>query len=285
VWGWGVAVGLALAMLLLFGVTARQSSERVRALGLACFLAGFVCLALAVGYGRAAYGPTAGMGRRYITLAALGPCAIYFVILLYSSNRWAPLGQAVIFGLAAIQLWPNMNDGLDYARSLRQTFAQFESDIKAGVPPLVLANQYSRAPYLIGLTYRKKQFARELEMLGAMQMGPFQWLRHDPPFRFMTLKPVSADPCRYVLDKPRHVYAVQLRYQYRGVQTDPYVWFELNWQSASAITDRNPVSLQLPATDKEDLLILWLNKPISGFALNPGNGDWRVSDVILLLAE
>jgi hypothetical protein len=107
--GWwpvaAVVVGaLSAATVLLLATAMRQPADRSEALGLLCLLAGFVVLALGIGWGRGGFGEAAGLANRYVSLAAPLVCLLYCAWELYLPLPRARIGQTFLFGVFALLL-------------------------------------------------------------------------------------------------------------------------------------------------------------------------------------
>jgi hypothetical protein len=180
--GWGVA-GLLLLGVAALARAARRGPlpERLRALGLLGFLAGFAGIVLAVGLRR----PNAGFITYYTVSAAMGLCCVYFVWLTYSPPDIGGLAQACLFTLACLMFSLNTFEGLHYGRARRRTLAAFEQDLRAGAPTSLLVKRYAPAlcPSPVAGTHAYHNHLTErFGALRRARVGPFRHLREDPAF-------------------------------------------------------------------------------------------------------
>src|SRR5262249_6575397 len=144
-----------------------QPQERFRAFGLLMYLAGFVSLALAIGYGRSGFGPESGLQVRYTILAAPALCCLYFIWEI----THAPLGQLVQMGLFI--LWcvvflPNFREAREAARARQEQIRALDEDVNRGVPPSILAEWHAEVltgsdPLMIG---QLPEGMRQLQRIG-----------------------------------------------------------------------------------------------------------------------
>jgi hypothetical protein len=150
----------------------KDPSERVRALGLAAFLAAMGTLALALGLGRNGFEP------RYITLAVPAMCCVYFVYDLYAPERIRPWLRFGLLAVTCLTLWPNSRSGIDYATDLRERLTSLEKDMAVGLAPYQLITRYG--PYL----HIHQEITHDyMPLLRRAGVGLFASLRDDPLFR------------------------------------------------------------------------------------------------------
>jgi hypothetical protein len=111
-WAVLVLALLALAVVVTIGALFRNPAERWRAAGLLACLAAEVCLAAAIGLGRARMGTFIGLTPRYMVATAPLPCAIYLAVVLYvrgSIRHWLQIGLLL---LAISMVWVNAQRGI-----------------------------------------------------------------------------------------------------------------------------------------------------------------------------
>jgi hypothetical protein len=189
--GPGGEIGLPLSafalLLLLAGCTAavavslRRPEEFWRASGMLCYLAAFLGLALAVGWGRAGFGGvTAAYGTRFVTLAVPVLCWCYFAALLVPSRRGPlrlvpPLLCVLMLVLLPFNLWEGVRHGRDNATILTAV----EDDIRRGVPPDELAQRWSEKVYPPG--GRIDYLRDRLEWLRQTGQGPYKGRESSDP--------------------------------------------------------------------------------------------------------
>jgi hypothetical protein len=251
----------------------RQPPERCRAFGLACFLGAIVGLAIGLGWGRSGFGVGTGYSRRYITLAAPLVCCGYFVALLYLRPVWSRLFQAGLLAAALLMLYPNTVRGLREARALHDNkVAHFLADLRAGHPPMVLSERYTRPPLALALPQQQPIVAEALAMLARAGVGEFGLMRPDPLYRSVSVNETTISSTGgevYKLTVPRFVYAIRLKYRYRPLR--PLANFALVWKSNTQPSEGRVVSQTLSQDQQEHSLILWVNDMVSEFTLYPDN--------------
>lgn len=285
---WWGAAALILAVCLSSAAWAamafcRSREEQVRVAGFLAILAGAACQAAAVGWGRAGFGPGAGLAQRYATMTALALCCAYLASLAYARGWVGGSVRTVLLAVSVVMLWPNTQNGLAYARELRGRFQQCERDVRRGVPPAVLANHYSRSPNLLGRAWQKKQYARELVMLRDAKVGWYRWLRDDPDWREVPLPPAA--PGRvlsYRLPAPTFVCALRLKFRYSP--GPPFANLRAAWRGSPS-GPAAAFAISLPRKDQDDVLFIWVDGPVFEFSVDPGDepSRCRVSDVTLLV--
>jgi hypothetical protein len=163
----------------------RQPGERKRAFGLLAFSAGFLGLAIGLGWGRS----SCIFSARYVTLAALSLYLFVFVALIYAPPSVARLGQMALFVAACLVVWPNSRSGFGYATEQYAMLNEFETQILAGVPLPELAQRYSRLE-----NHGHPDRARFSKCLRAAKEGQIGVFRHVV---------VPYDPCENVRDPAR----------------------------------------------------------------------------------
>lgn len=137
---WIVLSGLvALTSLLVAALLARaairgEEDAPLAATLLAQLLSCFV-LALAVAWGRAAFGPTAALAHRFVPLAALLLCSAYLGAVAVRPRRLSGALQLALALLVAAAFVPNLRYGLAFGAQFREWAASVERDLRAGLPP------------------------------------------------------------------------------------------------------------------------------------------------------
>ncbi len=257
---WAVVTALLLGAgtwLLVLAVW-RNPEERTRALGLLCFMGAIGCMALAVGWGRAGHGLTA----RYTTLAVAALCCTYFAVELYAD---VPLRRALEYTLLVLMagmIWRNTELGLGYARQLRAKADRFEADLRSGLPPMVLADRYSRPPF--PLYPSRSDLAQFMQWLHGAGLGSFRALADDPVHHVLDLKdPASPNALEHHLSLrvPGFVYGIWLRYQY---QPEPsFARFRMTWKEPGGA--ERAYETFLPRDPHEQSILVWVNGPLSEF--------------------
>ncbi len=176
-----VMLGLLLISIgLLIVVWWRNPQERFRVQGILAFLVAMVSLSLAIGYGRAGFGPGSGFCSRYVTLAVPLLGCVYFIWGLYGGRVLGNLTQMTLFALMYALLIPNMMSQLDEAKSFRRTAKAMEQDLCAGLPISVfIERHHGRFPYFQPIP--KETAQRDLMLLQRAAAGKFRYLRLDSP--------------------------------------------------------------------------------------------------------
>jgi hypothetical protein len=144
---WPVAATVMLALLLLSGALLlaawrRCPLDRARVLGLVLFLSGSTGLALAIGWGRAAFGDNAGLAPRYALLMAPLLCAVYFAVQRYSAARVCWLLQTALCLLLGVCYELNARDARIFGHWRRHNLQAFQHDLYAGVPVPTLVERH-----------------------------------------------------------------------------------------------------------------------------------------------
>lgn len=265
--GSALAVTALAAAAVALGVAwAQRPGQRLRVLGLGAFLAGLVCLALAVAWGRAGLGPAVSQARRYVSLSVLVLCGAYFVFVLYAPGRAGRVGQMLLGMATAAMLWPNAVEGIAYGRQLHAFLEPFVQDLRAGVPRSIIAERYTHPPDKL---YSDEQHLGEyLDMLHGAGLGLFRELRPDPAWRTVTLRDEDLTrpaPAAFVLKRPRFVYA--FRFQYAYEPKAPTATMRVAWRTpAGAERERRLTVAQQPWPES---LITWVNEPVARISIRP----------------
>jgi hypothetical protein len=220
-------------------------------------------------------GHEAGPFVRYATLAVLGLYAAYYIWdLWYDPSHRRGLGQLgravpvfLGFSLAAM-LYRNTDLGLEGAARIRKGMATFEADLRAGVFPFVLADHYSRHPF--SLYPDPGYLSRWLVMLHDAGVVPFRDMRPDPDYQVVALTTDMVerpDEHRFILKKPRFVYAVRLKYAAR--ESVLLVPFRFTWKEPRAPDREHVMQYWLRQEAKGGSLLIWIDKPLEQFAVFP----------------
>ncbi len=211
---WPVSALLVLGLLVsaVYGLARTwfdQPGDRSRVVALVCFFAGAVCLALALGWGRAHEGPSAGFKSRYVVLALPVPCAVFVSWGCYR-ERWRDVVQGAMCVLLFVLLPLNIKTALDSAEQFRPPFAAFEQDLRDGRPPVLLAEQYTNILFPWPVDAPDKQLVHDrLLMLQRAGIGPYRDMAPDVRLREIRLNaPVL--PLR--IDLWEKVVAARIRY-------------------------------------------------------------------------
>jgi hypothetical protein len=138
-----IGVLLPTAAVAVLAVLRHRGLERHRALRMLAFFGSMVVYALAVGWGRAGaievYG---GWPLRYVLLANLALCTVFFIWELYGPSKLRTVVQYGLF-LAIFLLLPfNTVHGLEWRNYYRNGMEAVEQDILSGTPRSVLAERH-----------------------------------------------------------------------------------------------------------------------------------------------
>jgi hypothetical protein len=166
------AVLFSSGALALVAVAREGGGARLRALGLCAFGAGLAALALAIGWGRGAF----GIHHRYVLLAALGLCWAYFVWELYAkpAPRWITQWALVLVLVAVLPsttYWYGIWVG-DWHQTQARAVLR---DIDAGMTPRQLADRHGD---YFGASH-KPHLAERIDMLRRARIEP--WARVAAP--------------------------------------------------------------------------------------------------------
>ena len=303
-WPWSgfVVVGLFLANLALtVKVLASRPEERLRSLGILCFLAANVVLAVGVGWGRAAAGDLAGFQDRYVVITAPWLCFTALVWDLYGTamaRRFVPMCLLIA---ASILVWPNTRGGLEYAEAGRTRASALARDVRNGVPIYLILKRYT--PFLYP---SQDGLADLLRMLRRAGIGPFIRLREDPRFREVRISPVPSSLIQatwkgqsaqvtnvdsylvYDLPAVQDVCGIRLRYSHENRHGGP-AHFKMTWSQnrrADITSDQHYNNWSLPTGDDRETTV-WVGDRIKQFRIQPDNQVCRfdVLDLVLLVPE
>jgi hypothetical protein len=265
-WGWlagGIVLvaGYAMTFLLLAWQWRVDPGRRAVIGGLLCFLVGFLALVGVISWSRAGIGPTAGLAKRYVTLAVLGPCLIYAALRL-NTNPLSRYAATVLVLLCAGTLWSNVWAGQDYAIMLRSVFTTFKADMAAGLPPAVLAEKYTHPPLVIGFSYLRRRFPGWLIMMHEAGHPEFRSLKGSLATETIHIKGHRGKEFgpRFDVEGDQFVYAVAVPKaapELKLICLDP---------------DRSVHSFRLfdgklLGMSRDKVLLAWVNKPMTRFAL------------------
>jgi hypothetical protein len=285
---WGCAAAAVLLVGALINVVAafRVRGEFTRRSGLALVIVGTLILTLAIGWGR-----RQGQWSRYAILSAPGLLAVYISTIFGHVPSLGWVLRGILFVVALVAAWPNFSAARDRIGWHHDKMVKFEADLRAGIPPIILADHYSRPPAALHRRQREADVAADIRLLKRSGVPPFRDIRDDPAYRVVdiSLTPDSQGAgMNYVLPKPLHVFAVRLNYQYRPRSSDDTsAQFCLTWmpRGRSAKLPLRSYGCQLPKDGREDHLLVWIDEPVSEFSISPDDGpcDCRITHVQLLV--
>jgi hypothetical protein len=306
-WGLGILTLCVVSVAALARAWYRQPEQRVRVLGLFLFLAAMGSLVFAMGWVRA------GLGENYIFVGHYIPrvfpvlCVIVLILELYGKRGLAFLIQMCLFTALCVLLLPNWDRGrqvigwFDYQRAL-------ERDLRAGVPPFILAEHYGES--IIGGYNEEAEMQRSAAELfrraRQANIGVFRDMRPDPAYREV---PLPVEPVRvrgmtwekgiaygnadnanltFALKEPRKVYAIRLKYAYQN-RGEP-AQFQLGWtgrQPAGRAGKERNVTLPLKRSPEDRVVTIWVNDTLDRFRIVPDQKlcVMRIADIRLLVPE
>jgi hypothetical protein len=285
-WGCAAAVILLVGGIINVVAALRVRGEFARRSGLALVIAGTLILALAIGWGR-----RQGQWSRYAILSAPGLLAVYISTILPQAASLGWLVRGILFIAALVAAWPNFTAGRQRIDWQHDKMLKFEQELRAGAPPMVLADHYSRPPTALHRRQREGDVAAGMRLLKRFGVSQFRNVPDDPIYRVVDIAPTrdsQAGRMRYVLPEAWHVYAVRLSYQYRLRSPDDRPpEFSLAWvpKDGPAKLPMPSYACELPKDGREDHLLVWIDEPISEFSISPDHGpcDCRIANVQLLV--
>jgi hypothetical protein len=324
---WRLA-GSAVLMLLLLSVAVlivallKEPLERLRALGLLLFIGAAGSLVLIVGRARAGLGEEYALSGIYLNMALPALCCAYFIWIVYGKPGISTLVQMCLFTGMCLFFLPNLAVGLGMGRHFSTIGQTLKQDIRAGVPPFILAERH--VAFLNPATDDVKGIALRLRQMQQAGIPQFRDMALDPAFREVALPvaPVGMnqvmwhngvgdsradDPSQasvdFALIEPRFVYAIRLTYAY-GDKTHGWAAFRMswgdgdhnNWGNAGVSGCKGRVSLSLE-TFPHDMwskryrggpqksLTIWVHSTIDGFRICPDTKpfSFAVSEITLLV--
>src|SRR5205823_3022395 len=138
--------------------------------------------------------------------------AVYISTVLRPACPLGRLLRGVLLIAALVAAWPNMMAGWLSAQGRDSKMASFERDLLAGVPPIVLADHYSRAPLaLLGRQF-VPELTKDIRMLKRAGVGHFRNAHDDPVYQTLNISPENVSPVGWLTYSPRnsrHVYAIR----------------------------------------------------------------------------
>jgi hypothetical protein len=292
------------ALLLLTGallarVAWRRAGERPRVAGLSLFLGAFMGMTFLMGWGRAAFGPEAGLVSRYALTTAPVLLAVYLAWCVYGSAPAAGLVQTGLFTVACLSLQPRMAQGWEYARGVDFHMREFRRDLRAGTPVAAMAEHFA---YLTGVDER--HVASRLRLLRDEQVGPYRRLTEGlPPCDEVLLPPRPArthqmdgdaavwtgtgdDPYLvFTLPEARFVRAVRLRYRLSGEQgataASEVYWSRRDGETFT-ILERHR-RCRLPVGPEWRTHTVWVNDVVKDLRLDPDGRPCRFEIAEMML--
>jgi hypothetical protein len=177
--GWMLGSAFAamtvMTLVALAGATRRFPDTRLRSTGIAACLASTAALAIAVGLGRAAIGPGAGLPPRYALLMTSAAIAVFFAAIVARGQAIRRAVPTVLMLAACALIVPNISVAVEYGRMRAAIADSVQEQINRGMPPDEIAELYARRMLPGG-----KQFEEGLMMLRTLHVGPYA---HAPALR------------------------------------------------------------------------------------------------------
>ena len=140
--GLGVLALLLLSVAVLIVALLKEPRERLRALGLLLFIGATGSLVLIVGWARAGLGEEYVLSGVYLNMALPALCCAYFIWIVYGKPGISTLVQMCLFTGMCLFFLPNLASGLGVGRYFSSLRQAFEQDMRAGVPPFILAERH-----------------------------------------------------------------------------------------------------------------------------------------------
>jgi hypothetical protein len=303
-WPWSGMVAVALfvsSLALVVQVLVKHPEERLRSLGILCFLGANGVLAAGVGWGRAAAGDLAGFQDRYVVISVPWLCCASLVWGLYGRTAARRLVPMCLLLAVSILLWPNTQIGLENAEAGLAQARALARDIRNGVPIYLILKRYT--PFLYP---SQDGLADLLRMLRRARIAPFAHLRENPPFREVRISPVptsliqatwdgetaqvtNVDPYLiYDLPEGRDVCGIRLRYSHTNRDGGP-AHFKMSWshdETADVPSSQRYGNWTLPTGDDRETTV-WVGDRVKRLRIQPDNQvcRFRVLDLVLLVLE
>ena len=311
-----------LSMAVLLVALLKEPQERLRALGLLLFIGAAGSLVLIVGRVRAGLGEEYVFSGIYINFVLPALCCAYFIWIMHGTPAIKSLMQMCLFTAACLFFLPNLDFGLGLGKYFGAMRQALEQDIRAGVPPFILAER--RIVFLTPSTDDIKGTASLLRQMQRAGIPQFKHMAPDPAFRevALPLAPVGMnqmtwhngvgssgvdDPGQASVDfaftEPRFVYAIRLKVAY-GPQTSGWAAFRMSWGNSNHDTWRSEgvsgckggVSLTVETVPhdmwsrryragSQKTLTIWVNSTIDGFRICPDTKpfSFAASEITLLV--
>ena len=277
--GIGMLIGLALGLVLVIASLGKSLDSPVTTVGQICFLGGFLLLAGAIAWGRAGIGALAG---RYVTLAALGACWLYSVVVMKERPLMRRYLAIVLVALAACMLGPNTTAGYRHALGLREVYSAFRRDMSAGMPPVNLADKYNTAPQAIGFSYVIRRFPGWLVMMHNSGHPQFRLLKSELPTRAISVsgsQDTSDGKRHFILPSQMFVYAVRLKSADRALGERALVHLQCGPAAVHGLRQVEARTFQ--TAGPKQIWIWWVNQLTSGFDLTAMNMDANEIEVLI----
>jgi hypothetical protein len=307
---WGVYGGAGVAAVFLSGAAAlaiiafTKRCQPIRVLNLAFFLSGWLCVFLALVWGRAPFGETGGSPSRYYTLVVPGLCGVYWAWMIFRGLA-GRLMQLLLMVLVTGTFLANIRQALEFGGMFRYATSEIEKAATSGRPLPVVAQMY--ANYFGYHNYRDYHEAvlpcfRALQQLG---FEPYQFAPREPPLTHelfpLGLPPVEVrdatwenGTCRILgerptvvlaLPSPRFVYAIRFTYRYDLAVAESC--FRVYWRRGGTeeFDDMRSMTFHLPVKQEEQTFTIYICEEIDQLRVQPAEhpGVLHLSKIELLL--
>ncbi len=167
---------LVTALISLRAIFQKSGLERNRALGITLFLGNAIAFAIAVGWGRAAVVPTAGLQLRYGLLAAPALISSFYIWELYGLPKLTSVAQNGLLFVALLLLPFNTKAGFEWRDWYKEGMDKVEKEILSGDPPSIIAKQ--NKTFLVHW-WDETKLAEAMLMLKQARIGPFSKMKAD----------------------------------------------------------------------------------------------------------
>lgn len=191
--GSAVLTLLLLSVAVLLIAWLKEPQERLRVIGLLLFVGATGSLVLIVGRARAGYGEEYTLSGVYLNMALPALCCAYFIWIVYGKPAISNLVQMCLFTGMCLVFVPNLAIGLESGRHFSNSRQAFERDMRAGVPPFILAERH--VVFLNPATDDVKEIDFRLRQMQQAGIPQFRDMARDPAFRDVALPvaPVGMD--------------------------------------------------------------------------------------------
>jgi len=313
---WLLSIAVLLVALL------KEPQERMRALGLLSFISAVGSIVLIIGRARAGLGEEYIFSGHYQNMVLPALCCAYFIWIIHGTSTLKSLIQVCLFAAACLFFLPNLYYGLGVARHFGTIGKALDQDIRAGVPPFILAER--QIAFLNPATDDVKGIALALRQMQQAGIPQFRRMAPDPAFHGVAL-PVTPigmnqvmwhngvgysyarDPGQasvdFAITEPRFVYAIHLTVSY-GPQTSGWAAFRISWGNSNHDTWRGEKISGCKGGDSlrvetiphdmwsrryrggsQKSLTIWVNSRIGGFRICPDTKpfSFSVSEITLLV--
>ena len=229
-------------------------------------------------------------------------CCIYFVFVAYGGRAGRALVPMGLFTIACVLLWPNVTIGLYGFQSAFRYRHDLERDLRAGIPPFILAERYAR-----DLTGHDKpeMVAAFLRKLKRDNIGEFRHMQPDPVFIEIPvpIKPSSwheltwedgvgyakgKDPhLVFALRQPEQVHAIRFKLAYPSTkgQTALLQVFWRHTEKNDFAEGARAFTTTVEAVPDGRTVTVWVNDTIDQFRIDPDTGPsvFTISDLRVLV--